>query len=207
MSFMDQITKALQSDEISEIVSSVKAINADPLLLNDEDRLDIGFEAKSLNTLGVLLKSNSLSQKRRAPLMVRRNAKCLWQRAIMLSYPEEHSLSTPLEFDMCFLKNLIFLIECGLKIDYTDHYRTSFMYEAYIMLYGTTKMHEEVESLMMEIYDHYIRQSGCFEVRVYGHLKDICNQEKHSQWVRQKIMTSLSPPSNQQIKHNKHKKM
>lgn len=125
---------------------------------------------------------------------------CLWSHAIRLAMRHSHhpknwekcdsGKMTIDDMDHLFLSKLLVLVKQGLKIDKSYHYRTSFLYEAFIVL-ANTRPQEPVKNIFLELYGEYIKQSKKYDIRVFGDLKDILTKETYKKFRAQKIKETI----------------
>lgn len=122
---------------------------------------------------------------------------CLWDRAIHLVLRHSHDTlnwddgkTTIDDMDRLFLSTLLDLVQQGLRIDKSYHYRTSFLYEVFVVL-ANTKPIEENKNLLLELYDKYVQQHKGTSIRVFGGLEDILSLENYNRWRAKKMKDAI----------------
>lgn len=120
--------------------------------------------------------------------------KCLWSHAVKLSMiaaaavysldDDEHWNADDCEKRQALvLSHLLGFVDNGLKIDYSYHYRTSFLYDVFFeveLLSFEGNMPSSIKDQIMHLYDQYVLQNKSPQIRVWGGLIEMT--ENYELW-------------------------
>lgn len=150
-----------------------------PLATQNVEELSLWLEknAKDLSSQGVDEKDEK---------------KCLWVHAIRLSLRHAFSRSPASRdmWDTYYLSSLLGLVKKGLVISYSYHYRTSFLYDAFVVL-QITRPNEENKDLLLGLYHQYVLQRKSRNIMIFSNLRDIISSQNYDAWKAEQLKMVL----------------